>query len=635
MHVVATAGHVDHGKSTLVRALTGIEPDRWAEERRRGLTIDLGFAWTRLPSGRTVGFVDVPGHERFLGNMLTGLGPAAVVCFVVAADEGWQAQSSDHRDAVAALGIDRGLIVVTKADRAPERVAPVLAQVRSELAGTGLRDAPAVTVSARDGTGLDGFRAALDRVLAGTPAPPGTGRVRLWLDRAFSVSGAGTVVTGTLTAGTLRVGDRLSVLGRDAERPVTVRSLQSHNAGVSSVGPTNRVAVNLRGIPAEDVRRGDLLLTPGAWPLTDGIDVRRTTGPGFRDAAAEVVLHAGTAAVPARLRPFDEDHARLLLEHSLPLVPGDRAVLRYPGGSAVLGGARVLETDPGPLRRRGDSAAHTRRLAVLPDRGDARAEIVRRGAVRDARLRMLGLLPEGSDAARPQDSTGGSAARPARPSEAPPEEGAAAHPAGEPTGPPLGADVRRVGEWWLHRPVLAAWASELRAVATELHERDPLAPGLSRGAALDVLGLPAPGLLDTVVREAGLRLRDGYLALPGSGGGLGAAEPALARVEQRLRARPFAAPEAHELAGLGLGARELAAAERLGRVLRLEDGVVLLPSTPALAMRELAGLEQPFTTSQARQAWDTTRRVAIPLLEHLDARGWTRRVDGNHRTIVR
>src|SRR6476661_4809710 len=154
MDVIATAGHVDHGKSALVRALTGMEPDRWAEERRRGLTIDLGFAWTTLPSGREVAFVDVPGHERFLGNMLAGLGPAPVVCFVVAADEGWRAQSSDHRDAAAALGISQGLLVISRADRVSDGGAAALAQARVELADTGLRDAPAVVVSARDGRGL-------------------------------------------------------------------------------------------------------------------------------------------------------------------------------------------------------------------------------------------------------------------------------------------------------------------------------------------------------------------------------------------------------------------------------------------------------------------------------------------------
>ena len=599
MYVVATAGHVDHGKSTLVRALTGMEPDRWAEEKRRGLTIDLGFAWTDLPSGNTVAFVDVPGHERFLGNMLAGLGPALVVCFVVAVDEGWQAQSSDHRDALAALGIERGLIVLTKADRAPERVGAVTQQVRGELAGTGLRNAPVVAVSAQNGTGLDEFRAALDGVLRGVPLPDPVQRLRLWVDRAFSVSGAGTVVTGTLTAGTVRVGDKLSVLGQDRVRPVTVRSVQSHNSSVGTIGATNRVAVNVRGVSAEDIHRGDALLTPNAWPTTGELDVRRTSGIPFEDAPAEILVHAGSASVPARLRPFDDDHARVQLSQELALIPGDRLVMRYPEARVLLGGARVLDVDPRDINRRGDSARHTQWLGTLPETGDPVAETKHRGAVRVAWLQTLGLVDSGE------------------------------------AEPPRGADILKVGRWWIHRPILKDWAGALRTAVKRLHERDPLSPGMTRGAAIDELALPGPELLATVIGKAQLEERGGHITVAGRSGGLGAAENSLARVEAQLAKNPFAAPEAQELIDLGLGPRELAAAERAGRLMRLAGGVVVLPNAPALAMRELARLEQPFTTSQARQVWGTTRRVAIPLLEHLDARGWTRRLDGTTRTIVR
>ena len=597
MHVVATAGHVDHGKSTLVRALTGIEPDRWDEEKQRGLTIDLGFAWTELPSGTHVAFVDVPGHERFLGNMLAGVGPAPVVCFVVAADEGWQEQSGDHRDALAALGISHGLIVVTKADRAPERVDAVVARARAELAGTGLRDAPAVAVSAVDGTGLNELRDVLDAVLSRVPAPDPRARVRLWIDRAFTISGAGTVVTGTLTAGTLRVGGRLSLRGTAGEETVTVRSLQSQNSSVQQIGPTNRVAVNLRGTSKEAIHRGDVLVTPQAWPVTDVLEVRRNGGAPFTEVPEEVVVHAGTAGVGARIRPLDADHARLQLEHPLVLVPGDRLVLRCPGVRVAVGGARVLDIDPPALDRRGAAAREAARLATVPDHGDPVAETVKLGAVPVERLRRLGFQVSNTAA---------------------------------PSG-----DVVLAQGWWLHAPRLAEWAETLTRAVTSAHERDALSRGLPRGAAAAVLGTPGSELLDTVVRAAGLAERDGFLTVPGRSTGLGAAETGVAAVEGRLRARPFAAPEAYELAELHLGPRELAAAQRVGRLLRLPGDVVLLPSAPARAMRELARLPQPFTTSQARQAWDTTRRVAIPLLEHLDAKGWTRREDGTRRSIVR
>ncbi|ALU40590.1 translation elongation factor [Kocuria flava] len=594
MHVVATAGHVDHGKSTLVRALTGMEPDRWAEERRRGLTIDLGYAWTALPSGRDVAFVDVPGHERFLGNMLAGIGPAPVVLFVVAVDEGWQAQSEDHRDAVAALGIEHGVVVLTRADRAPGRAGAVREQVRAHLAGTGLHDAPVVTVSATEGTGLEELRAVLDGVLDRVPAPPAAGRLRLWVDRAFTVAGAGTVVTGTLASGTLARGDRLQLLGRAGERTVGVRSLQSRGADRAGLEPVDRAALNLRGVAADEVHRGDALVPPGAWPLTGLLDVRRTSGPAFPAVAEQLVLHAGTAAVPVRLRPFDDDHARLALDRPLPLVLGDRVVLRGSGQGAVLGGAQVLDADPPALRRRGDRGRRADQLARMDPSGDALVEVVRRGAVQPAHLRRLGLAAERA-----------------------------------PEG------VRVLGDWWVHEPVLAGWRQRLRAAVEQLHERDPLAAGLSRGAARDLLALPDAALLEPVLEGTGLEQEGGVVRVPGRRHELGPLEDAALRLEHRLAAEPFRAPEADDLAALRLGARELAALERAGRVLRLGDGIVVLPSAPALAMRELARLPQPFTTSQARQALGTTRRVVIPLLEHLDGRGWTRRLDAGHRTVAR
>jgi selenocysteine-specific elongation factor len=592
-HVVATAGHVDHGKSTLVRALTGIEPDRWAEERRRGLTIDLGFAWTTLPSGREVAFVDVPGHERFLGNMLAGLGPAPVVCFVVAADEGWQAQSSDHRDALAALGIRHGVLVISRADRVPHRVGETLAQARAELADTGLRDAPAVAVSAVDGSGLPELRATLDDVLGAMPAPAATARVRLWVDRSFTITGAGTVVTGTLTAGTLADGDRLDLIGR-RPRETVIRGLESRGEPFPALGPVTRAALNLRGVSADQVRRGDVLLTPGAWETTRTLDVRRVSGGVFGEAPERLTVHVGTAAVPARVRPFDDDHARLVLDRRLPLVLGDRLVLRHPGSRRVLGGAQVLDAEPPALRRRGDSARRIGALAAMDPGGDVLVEVARRGVVEREHLRRLGFQTDEV-----------------------------------PTG------IRVIKTWWVHVPTYEAWQQRLRAAVQELHERDPLAAGLSRGAACDLLALPDAALLDEITRGAGLEQAGGLIRLPGRPDDLGPAEAAVAELLDRLRDNPFHAPEADDLTALHLGVRELAAAERAGRLIRLRDGVVLLPTAPALAMRELARLDQPFTTSEARQALGTTRRVAIPLLEHLDSRGWTRRLDAGHRVVVR
>ena len=605
MFVVATAGHVDHGKSTLVRALTGMEPDRLAEERQRGLTIDLGFAWTQLPSGKELAFVDVPGHERFLANMLAGVGPAPAVLFVVAADKGWQAQSSDHRDALTALGVARGVVAITRSDRAPERVAEITAAIRSEFAGTPLAEAPIIEVAVQgaETRGLDALRRALDAVLADAPAPDTAARVRLWVDRAFSIRGSGTVVTGTLTAGRLKRGDPLALLGGGPAQPTEVRGLHSQNHSSDEVSPFARVAVNVRDIPLDRVARGDALVTPGAWEVVDTIDVRRTMGAGLADAPQHLVVHLGTAAVNARLRPFDDDHARLTLDRSLPLQLGDRLVLRGPGSRSVLGGVAVLDVDPPQLARRGDGARRAVALATRPLAGDPEAEVSRRGAMPLARLRRFGVAS--------LDEV------------------------------PQSLVAVSLGEtWWVHMPTLDRWATALQQAVTAKLAQDPLALGLAQGAAMELLrrldpAVPDQALLPLVARRANLEPAQGALHPVGYRPNLGAAEAGVARLEARLSARPFAAPEADDLSALQLGAKELAAAERAGRVLRLGDGVVLLQGAPALAMRRLAALPQPFTLSEARQALETTRRVAVPLLEHLDARGWTRRIDGSLREVAR
>ena len=583
MYVVATAGHVDHGKSSLVKALTGMEPDRWEEEQRRGLTIDLGFVWTTLDSGADVAFVDVPGHEKFLGNMLAGVGPAPVVLFVVAADEGWQEQSTDHRDALRALGVHHGVVALTRADRADDaRRAEVIAQVRAELAGTALVDAPLVPVSAITGEGLDALRAELDAVLAGMPAPDATARVRLWVDRAFSVKGAGTVVTGTLAAGTFAVGDEL-VLG---EKKVTVRGLQSENASAPSVGPVSRVAVNLRGVDAADVHRGDALLSPQAWRMLDTVDVRRTFGSELAQLPQNIVVHIGTAGVGARLRPLGGDYARLTLDEPLPLTLLDRFVVRSPGGRHVVAGVEIVDVNPAELNRRGDAK---RRAAQLDEVSplDPAAWLRRCGYDRVENLVRDGFAVEN----RP-------------------------------------AGIIEFREWWIAASQVSSWKETLLGALKYHAETNPLSPGLPRAAAMDALGVSEPALLGLAVAAAKVESAEGVLRLPGQTVDLGPAEKGIAELERRLREEPFAAPEAADLKELGLGAKELAAAERAGRLLRLQGGVVLLPSAPRAAQALVAQLEQPFTLSAARKVMGTTRRVAIPLLEHLDSLGVTRLVDG-------
>jgi selenocysteine-specific elongation factor len=557
MRVIATAGHVDHGKSTLVRRLTGTEPDRWAEERRRGLTIDLGFAWTTI-GGEEIAFVDVPGHERFVPNMLAGAGPAPAVLFVVAADEGWMPQSAEHLAALDAFGADRGLLVVTKADRADPAAATAAAL--AELAATSLGRVPAVAVGAA--TDLGELRGAIGALAASLPEPDPGADVRLWIDRAFTVQGAGTVVTGTLTAGTLATGDEL-VLGDDRVR---VRGLQVLGSSRESVAAVARVAVNLRGTPRAGIRRGDTLRTPDAWPATGEVDVRLR---GTAELHRELVLHVGTAAVPVRVRPLGTDTARLTLRTPLPLRVGDRGLLRDPGEHRIPAGIDVLDVRPPSLARRGAARARAAELAA-PD--PAAARLRREGFAREADFHAMGLPATG-------DRIGGWLADPARLAR-------------------LRAEAP---------DVVARWAAD-----------HPVAAGMPVETLRQRLGLPAAELVPPLLEGTGLEIAGGVVRSPGAGLDPRVAA-ALAVLARGFAAQPFRAPEADELRDLGLGKKELAAAVRAGRLTAIAGGVVLGPDAVARAAEALARLEQPFTVSQARRELGSTRRVMVPLLERLDA----------------
>jgi len=597
VHVVATAGHVDHGKSTLVRALTGTDPDRLAEERRRGLTIELGFAWTRLAEGQDLAFVDVPGHQRFLATMLAGVGPVPAVLLVVAADEGWRRQSGEHLAALAALGVQHGLVVVTRTDLADP--GPAAAQAAEQLAGTPLAGSPWRGVSARTGAGLPELRAALGVLVAGLPAPDPAARVRLWVDRVFTVAGTGTVVTGTLAAGTLRVGDVLSLADSDGvEREVRVRGLQSLAVPREEVPAVARVAVALRGVPRDGLRRGDVLLTPGRWGSTDALDVRLTVDPA--DLPASLVLHVGAAAVPARLRPLGDDLARVTLSRRLPLEPGDRALLRDPGRQSVAAGVVVLDAAPPTLARRGAARARAVALRGRPAGAviDVVAEVARRGVVSRAALAAAGVLAV--DAAAP----------------------AAVVPVG-----PLLVDRARWDSWRAAVPgLLSAYAAE-----------HPSTTGTPRAALPALLGLPDAALLDALLASVG-DVRDagaGRVALGAAAPALPAAvSAALAALGERWARAPYAAPEADDLVRLGLTPRLLGALAARGHLLRLPGDVVLPPGAAAAAVGVLAGLPQPFTVSAAREALGTSRRVVVPLLEQLDRERLTRRLDDTGRVVV-
>ena len=356
MHVVATAGHVDHGKSTLVEALTGTDPDRFAEEKARGLTIDLGFAATTLPSGAALSLVDVPGHVRFLKNMLAGVGAVDACLFVVAATEGWKPQSEEHLRILELLGISHGVIALTKVGPADEDLVDLARlEIAEQVEGTFLDGAPVVATDAPTGVGLDDLRAALDDLVATTPTAVDHGRPRLWIDRAFSARGAGTVVTGTLSGGALRVDDELAI--HPAGTEVRVRSLENHHASHHELPPGSRCAVNLVGAAHDEVVRGDVLVRSDQWHHTTVIDASlrvldRLDHPVSRRGAHVVYLGSGEHPVRMRilgpdvLEPGSEGSVRIHLPRPLPLLPGDRFVLRESGRSETVGGGEVLDVAP-------------------------------------------------------------------------------------------------------------------------------------------------------------------------------------------------------------------------------------------------------------------------------------------------
>lgn len=592
MHVVATAGHVDHGKTTLVDALTGMQSDRLREERERGLSIELGYVWTALPDVGDVAFVDVPGHERFVTTMLAGVGPVPAALLVVAADDPWMPQAAEHLAALDALGVAHAVVAVTRTDLADPRTA--VARARTEISRTSLRDAPVVPVSAPTGDGMDALRSALTAMLTQVPAPAPDADVRLWVDRRFTIRGAGTVVTGTLPAGAIAPGDTLQVHAAEGSGAVRVRGVQALGRSVDRVRGTARVALNIVGDDVDHVDRGTALTTPEAWQPATVVDCRLR---GEHGPLPELpILHVGATAVTVRTRPLagqSSDLVRLSLRSPLPLRVGDRALLRDPGSRRIWG-LDVLDPAPPPLRRRGAAAARAKAIAPLSGVPDVASELDRRGLVEVALLHRLGV---------PTDAC------------------------------PVGT-VEADG-WLLSRQRADALTEAVVDLVSVHDEARPLDPGVTTQALAERLGLPSAALVRALV-AAPLQLRGGRVVLGSSTPDLPPdLERALRAVEQDLAASPFAAPTAARLSELGLDDRATAAASKAGRLLRVAPGIVLLPGAAELAAQRLAELPQPFTTSQARQRLETSRRVALPLLEHLDGLRLTRRLTDDRREVLR
>jgi selenocysteine-specific elongation factor len=571
MRTIATAGHVDHGKSTLVRALTGTDPDRLAEEQARGLTIDLGYAFATLPSGRQLGFVDVPGHARFLPNMLAGAGAVDLALFVVAADEGWCAQSHEHLRILDLLGAAGGVIALTKVDRIDtDRRAEVEAVVRARVQGTVLDGAPIVTCDSVSGDGITDLQAALDDLLDAIGPPVDRGRPRLWVDRAFSVKGAGTVVTGTLEGGPLTAGASVLLVGTNA-RPARIRGLESGGAAVDDVEPGARVAVNLVGVERADVTRGDVLVVPEQWRPTAVVDGRARLDGSLPSARAVLHVHVGSAKLQARVRVVD-GFARVRLERALPLVPGDRLILRDPGPSEIVGVVEVLDVAP-PARLDPDRLARPvieQRFLIAPWQR------------RDDLAPVTGLEPRALEAelARLVDE----------------------------------GTVVAVGEWFVRSHEHDRAVAALVAAAQE--RPGPVAElGAAIGVSRDQAKALASCTADVVLEQNTVRHRDARTT---------ATTPPGRAVLDALLADPFAPPDPRPIAD---DPRVLTALVREGAVTKCGDIWFATDALLDAADRVAAALvAQPeLKMSDLRDLLGSTRKYTIEIAAWLDAIGVTRR----------
>ena len=598
MYVLGTAGHVDHGKSTLVERLTGIDPDRFAEEKRRGLTIDLGFAWLTLPSGREVGLIDVPGHERFIKNMLSGAGGVSVCVFVVAANEGWKPQSAEHLAIADVLGIRHGVVALTKSDLVDvDTLELVKAEVEEKLEPSSLATAPVVPVSAVTGDGIEELRAELDRALDAAPPAPDLGRPRLWIDRVFTIAGSGTVVTGTLMGGSLRAGDEVQIAPEG--RRARVRTIQSHKTEVSEVGPGNRVALNLAGLDRQGAQRGDAIVKPREWRTTSRIDAlirvspSAITGRGHElTEKGAHLLYVGSAETPVRVKLLnatkivgaEEGLAQLYLRDALPLGPGDRFVLRDAGRVLTFGGGVVL--DPAPDLARRNDADHATLLERLRDAHpvDAlRALLDTHGELDldDALLRSGATEVPGAVVA---------------------------------LGPRLVAPVR-----------LQELQTRLHDALADQHNKHPLEKVMAREALRAELDLQ-PAVFDALlarsddVKEegAGVRLNTHQVGLDPK------QQRARDELVERIESAGFQPPLA---AQLNTDPALLKSLTDSGELVRIENFYLTATQANEARARVRSRIEDegPVTVAQIRDLLGTSRKYAVPLCEWLDSTGATLR----------
>ena len=617
MHVIGTAGHVDHGKSTLIQALTGIDPDRLREEKERGMTIDLGFAWLQLPSGEEVSIVDVPGHERFIKNMLAGVGGIDLALLVVAADEGVMPQTREHLAILDLLRVNRSIVVVTKSDLVEhDYLELVMEEVREVLAPTTLADAEIVSASAHTRDGLDDLVALLDRMLQETPQRPDRGRPRLSIDRSFSISGFGTVVTGTLIDGALSMGQEVEVV--PGNKRVRIRGLQSHRKAEDRILPGTRTAANVSGINADELGRGQVPTTPGWLKPTQAADVRLrmvADAPGTLRHNLQVTFHWMAAESLARVRlldadrlePGDEGWCQVVLETPLPLVKGDFFVVRTSVGT--LGGGEIVETFA-RRHRRNDPELISRLEALVG--GDTRDVI--RNTLQTQSPITIGDLARHT--ALPEEQTQELVRELVEQGEA----------AAFGQGPSMVLYSRHGWE---------TLKDQARSHLDAYHRQYSLRKGASREELRSQLHVSAdvfPAVVERLQAE-------GVLVEEGTVVRLSGHQPKLPEEARRqadelvrlLRQQPYSPPT-----DVKVSAEVLAYLTDEGQVVPVGDGIVYAADAyQELVDKVVAHIKEKgsITIAETRDMLGTSRKYVLPLLQSMDERHITRRV-GDDRILL-
>jgi selenocysteine-specific elongation factor len=621
MYTIGTAGHVDHGKSALVRALTGIDPDRLREEKERGLTIDLGFAWFTLPGGEEVSIVDVPGHERFIKNMLAGVGGIDLALLVIAADEGVMPQTREHLAIIDLLGIEHGVVAVTKADLVePDFLDLVKAEAEEVIAGASIEGAPVVACSAVTRDGLDELKATLERELSKAAPRLDSGRPRLPIDRAFTMTGFGTVVTGTLIDGSLRLGKEVEVVPGGLKS--RVRGLQTHGRKVEEAAPGRRTAVNLAGLAVDQLERGMVVTSPGWLKPVTSVDVRlravRYTGRPVRHNLA-VTFHSGPSEVEGRLllldsdqlRPGEEGWAQVRLSAPVAVVKDDRFVIRDPNDT--LGGGRIVDIDVKRHRRH-----HAPTIAAL--------ESLARGSPEDLVVIALRRL-EPADAQQVMGESG-----------LPPETAREALEtlisSGDVVALP-GAGLTGVPLLYSTEGLLVM-TGRLREILGGYHLTWPLRPGMAKAELMSRLRLThrAFDQLLAYWESAGIAKEIGAtIALAEHEPRLAPEQESRARAYvEALRSSPFSPP-----AEATLDEDMLAYLEDRREIVRVGEGVAFAAEAYAEMVDRVSAHirgKGSVTLAEVRDMLGTSRKYAQALLEHMDTERVTRRV-GDARVLLR